>query len=231
MPLKTALSRTCDRPTNASGPTKSSPRVKPGTCAIVRHVPALQIDVSQAPVAGLEQPQPAAVPPRRVRHRQPAEQDLARLHVHQDAAAGLVRAPAARRVGLAQRGDVLRAGRRPCARPLRWQRSSGASARDERRPPARLRSCARASSVQRQEKRVLTTHSSPPRSQAISWIWMSPVTWRRRGRKQASCVPAARACRDGRLLRYSQTVLAPPIASRARSAARPIGLGRCGSGC
>jgi hypothetical protein len=34
MPLKTALSRTCDRPTNARFPAKSSPRVKPGTSAI-----------------------------------------------------------------------------------------------------------------------------------------------------------------------------------------------------
>jgi hypothetical protein len=37
MPLKTALSRTCERPMKANGPTKSIPRVKPGTCATVRH--------------------------------------------------------------------------------------------------------------------------------------------------------------------------------------------------
>ena len=34
MPLKTALSRTCDSPTKARLPAKSTPRVKPGTSAI-----------------------------------------------------------------------------------------------------------------------------------------------------------------------------------------------------
>ena len=33
MPLKTAVSRTCDRPTKARSPAKSSPRVKPGSSA------------------------------------------------------------------------------------------------------------------------------------------------------------------------------------------------------
>ena len=36
---------------------------------------------------------------------------------------------------------------------------------------------------------MLTTQSSPPAPQAISWIWMLPVTWHERGRKQASCRP------------------------------------------
>ncbi len=35
---ETALSRTCERPMKASGPTKSMPRVKPGSCATVCHV-------------------------------------------------------------------------------------------------------------------------------------------------------------------------------------------------
>ena len=39
MPLKTALSRTCDRPTKARLPAKSSPRVKPGTSAIGSYLP------------------------------------------------------------------------------------------------------------------------------------------------------------------------------------------------
>ena len=39
MPLKTALSRTCDSPTKARLPAKSSPRVKPGTSAIGSYLP------------------------------------------------------------------------------------------------------------------------------------------------------------------------------------------------
>jgi hypothetical protein len=36
IPLNTALSRTCDNPTNAYGPTKSSPRANPGRRKISR---------------------------------------------------------------------------------------------------------------------------------------------------------------------------------------------------
>ena len=72
---------------------------------------------------------------------------------------------------------------------------------------------------------MLTTQSSPLPSQAISWIWMLPVTWLRRGRKQASCFPAGSSlAATAGMLRYSQTVLVPPIVSRLRSAAMPIGL-------
>ena len=39
MPLNTALSRTCDSPTKARLPAKSSPRVKPGTAAIGSYLP------------------------------------------------------------------------------------------------------------------------------------------------------------------------------------------------
>ena len=39
MPLKTADSRTCDRPTKARSPTKSSPRVNPGTAATASYRP------------------------------------------------------------------------------------------------------------------------------------------------------------------------------------------------
>jgi hypothetical protein len=42
MPLKTALSRTCDSPTNARLPAKSSPRVKPGTSAIGSYLPVFR---------------------------------------------------------------------------------------------------------------------------------------------------------------------------------------------
>jgi hypothetical protein len=39
MPLKTALSRTCDSPTKARLPAKSTPRVKPGTSAMGSYLP------------------------------------------------------------------------------------------------------------------------------------------------------------------------------------------------
>src|SRR5262249_49431554 len=39
MPLKTALSRTCDRPMKASGPQKSRPRVKPGSTVSASYFP------------------------------------------------------------------------------------------------------------------------------------------------------------------------------------------------
>ena len=42
MPLKTALSRTCDSPTKARLPAKSSPRVKPGTSAIGSYLPVFR---------------------------------------------------------------------------------------------------------------------------------------------------------------------------------------------
>ena len=121
-----------------------------------------------------------------------------RGHVHQDAALGLVRPPAGRLVGLAQRRDVARA-----AVDHRPGRSGGSG----RWAPARVTNggrhrgakLAEPSSVQRQENRVLTTQSSPPAPQAISWIWMLPVTWLERGRKQASCRPGGSSLAvDGR---------------------------------
>src|SRR5262249_23276649 len=65
-------------------------------------------------------------------------------------------------------------------RPLRWQRSDGSSSETKggRQRGVKL---AERSSVQRQENRVLTTHSSPPAPQAISWTWMLPVKWLDRG--------------------------------------------------
>ena len=46
---------------------------------------------------------------------------------------------------------------------------------------------------------MLTTQSSSPTPQAISWIWMLPVTWLERGRKQASCRPGGSSLAvDGR---------------------------------
>ena len=109
------------------------------------------------------------------------------------------------------------------ARPLRWQRSVGSSAETNggRHRGAKL---AERSSVQRQENRVLTTHSSPPAPQAISWPWMLPVTWLARGRKQASCRPGGSSLAvTAGTSAYSQTWIVVPTASRSPSSARPIG--------
>ena len=65
---------------------------------------------------------------------------------------------------------------------------------------------------------MLTTQSSPPAPQAISWIWMSPVTWLERGRKQASCRPAGSSRRaTAGTSRNSQTWMVVPTASRSPS--------------
>src|SRR5262249_50099011 len=97
------------------------------------------------------------------------------------------------RVSLVPRAVTNRGTSRPCssgasAKPLRWQRSSGASAvtKGGRQRGWKLCWVLR---VHRQEKRVLTNHSSSS-AQAISCIWISPVHTDERGRKQASCTPA-----------------------------------------
>src|SRR5262245_9534216 len=49
MPLKTALSRTCDSPTNDRSPTISSPRVKPGTATTGSYLPLLGFTTPSVP--------------------------------------------------------------------------------------------------------------------------------------------------------------------------------------
>src|SRR5271169_1094185 len=99
-------------------------------------------------------------------------------------------------------------------RPFKWQRSVGSSALTNggRHWGVKL---ADLSSVQRQENRVLTTQSAPPTPQAISWIWMLPVTWHERGRKQASCRPGGSSLAvTAGTSTYSQTWILVPTASR-----------------
>ena len=108
-------------------------------------------------------------------------------------------------------------------RPLRWQRSVGSSAvtNGGRHRGVKL---AVGSSVHRQENRVLTTHSSSPVPQAISWIWMLPVTWQLRGRKQASWRPGGSSLEvTAGTSTYSQTCTDVPMARRSPRSARPIG--------
>ena len=86
--------------------TAPGPRAKPGSSATASTRPVAGSTSTQPPGPRLQQPEPAVVPARRVRHRQAAGHDLAAGHVDQAAAAGLVRPPAAGGVGLAQGGDV-----------------------------------------------------------------------------------------------------------------------------
>src|SRR4051794_13895554 len=182
MPLKMALSRTCERPTKASPPAKSSPRVNPGVEATASYLPVAGSTTPSVPApdshthsfppcsrgeCGIDRPEAttsplgtsSSTPPLALFARQPA-------------------APS-----VPPRAVTYRGRPSAIARPLRWQRSVGSSA-EMNGGRHRGTKLDEGSSVQRQEKRVLTNHSSSPCPQAISWTWTLPVTWHRRGRKQ-----------------------------------------------
>src|SRR5262245_6160795 len=163
MPLNRALSRTCDRPTNANGPKKSSPRVKPGKSATGSNRPLAGSTTARLPApdsstqrrpsyhrgeCGMLSPRAMIspdgtsirIPPRALLARHPAESSVAPRAV-------------------TYRG---RPSRKPS--PLRWQRSSGARAvtNGGRQRGTKLY---RGSSVHKQLNRVLTAHSSGVRGQ------------------------------------------------------------------
>ena len=93
-----------------------------------------RVDEPERPRPRLADPEPPAVPPRRVGHRQPPRDDLAAGHVQEDAAPGLVRPPAVRLIGLPQRRDVARAAvDHPQA--VEVAAVGRLQGRDERRPP------------------------------------------------------------------------------------------------
>ncbi len=180
MPLKTALSRTCERPIKASGPIKSMPRVKPGTSATVRHVRA-----SRSTSASVPSPDSSTQSlPRCQRgecgiERPRSKISLVSMSIRMPPWALLARQPPALSVSPSA---VTYLGRpSTMARPFRWQRSSGARPLRKGGRQRGLKLCA-ASSVQRQQNLVLTTHNSSWESYASSWMSMSPVTWMRRGR-------------------------------------------------
>ena len=64
------------------------------------------LDPPDLAAARIQNPQFAAIKPRRMRHREPAGDDFARLHVDDDAAVEAAVAPAVDGIGLAHRGDV-----------------------------------------------------------------------------------------------------------------------------
>src|SRR6516164_11810815 len=159
MPLKTADSRTCDSPTKARSPTKSSPRVNPGTAATASYRPVFRSTNPSVPEPdsqshnrppyqrgewGIDRPRQRMAsestsissPPRALFGRQPA--------------ISFVSPSAVTYLGLPS----------TMPRPLRWQRSDGSSSvtNGGRQRGTKLDS---GSSVARQEKRVLTIHSSP----------------------------------------------------------------------
>ena len=137
------------------------------------------------------------MPPRRVRHRQAAEQHLAGLDLDQDAAVLLVLPPAARRVGLAQGGDEGRPALDQ-AQPVQVAAVLRGQLGDERRPPARHEAVDPVERAQAGEARVDEPEPVPcPRPSRGSG--RRRCNGRRRGRKQASCRPSgAEPAGDGR---------------------------------
>ena len=162
MLLNTADSRTCDSPTKARGPQKSRPRVNPGSTATA----------SYFPVAGSTHPTPpppdSSTQSRPSYHRGECGIDSPR-HTTSPDATSISTPPVALfsrqplRVSVVPRA-VTNPGRPPTSpRPLRWQRSSGASAETNDAFHRGTKLC-----VQRHENRVLTNHSSSSSAQAIS---------------------------------------------------------------
>jgi hypothetical protein len=157
-PLKLADSRTFDRPTNASGPMKSRPRSEARQLHHRAQLRGARVQHGEGALAGLEHPQPVAVPARRVRHRKTTQEYLARTDVQQHAAVGLVGAPAAHRVGFAERRDVARSAVAHCeavqvAAIFRCVR------RHERRTPARMEAVL---DVERAKAREARVHQPEP---------------------------------------------------------------------
>src|SRR6516164_4763435 len=157
MPLKTADSRTCDSPTKARSPTKSSPRVNPGTAATASYRPVFRSTVPSVPEPdsqtqsrppyqrgewGMDRPRQRiaqestsmSTPPLALFRRQPA--------------ITFVSPSAVTYLGLPS----------TIPRPLRWQRSDGSNSvtNGGRQRGVKLAS---ESSVARQEKRVLANQS------------------------------------------------------------------------
>src|SRR5262245_25150448 len=160
MPLKTALSRTCDSPTKARSPAKSSPRVNPGTAATASYLPEFRSTVPSVPEPdshthsrppyqrgewGIDRP----------RHRISPEP----TSIRRPPFALFARQPAG--VFVSPSAVTYFGWPSTMPRPLRWQRSLGSSSETNggRQRGVKLAS---GSSVARQEKRVLANHSSPP---------------------------------------------------------------------
>ena len=114
---------------------KARPRVNPGTPTTSSRPAGLGSTRASVAVARLEHPQPAVVPPRRVRHREPGGDRLSQRDVEHDPA-GLALTPAVPAVGPAQGGHVLgppvdHGEAVEVAAVLRGERGN------ERRPPTR----------------------------------------------------------------------------------------------
>ena len=124
-------------------------------------------------------------------------------------------------VSVSARAVTYRGAPSAMARPLRWQRSSAARPVRNGGRQRGTKLC-RPSSVHRQPKAVLTSHSSSP-AQASSWAWTSPVKWEERVRKQASCRPAGstRAARSGAACK-SQTCARAATAMASGFTASPM---------
>src|SRR5258708_3409974 len=73
---------------------------------------AARLDPAELAGARVQEPEAVAIDPRRMRHRQAADHDLAGLHVDDDTTAGPPVTPAIDGVGPAHGGDVARHARR-----------------------------------------------------------------------------------------------------------------------
>ena len=124
----------------------------------------LQIGIAEFAGAGIVQPQPAAVPARRMRHRQAAQDDRIGRHIDDAAAVAAMVAPAVDRVALGHRRDEIRlAGAH--GEPVEMAAVLGRELADEGRPPDRAEACGVAYRRQAAEQ-VLTKIRRPAASTA-----------------------------------------------------------------
>ena len=181
------LSRTCDRPTKAKRPRKSSPRVKPGKCGDRLISARGRVDEAEAArprFSTQSRPRTSAASGASTA----VGDDLAAGHVDQDAA-GSCGPPAGRRVGLAQGRDVAR----PAVEEAP-SRSGGSG--PPGRGPRRMAGASGATKLWSAVKRAEAGEAGVDEPELIiaprpsRGSGCSPVTWQERGRKQASCRPA-----------------------------------------
>ena len=179
MPLKTAVSLTCDSPMKARGPKKSKPRVKPGTVAIASCLPVFGSTIERVPLPDSStQSCPLC---------QRGEWGMERLRVMISLLGTSIKMPpsfllARQPVGVFVSPRAVTYFGLPSTipMPLRWQRSFGEY-------PVMKRGFQRGtklltvSNVHKHEKRVFTTQSSLLSPYAISWTRISPVVCESRG--------------------------------------------------
>ena len=222
MPLKMADSRTCDRPTKASGPWNDKPA---GIAGQLGDRPiAARGRIERADRAGPDSNSHSRPSYQRGECGMESPRAMIRFdgNVDQDAAVAFVRPPAARRVRLAQRRDVTHLA---VDQPQAVQVAAvfRGQVTDERRPPAGTKTVAVAARAKTRKRRVDEPQLVAHPGHLVDLDVARGVGHPRQ--KQASCLPAGSSLRAtaGRLW-YSQISIASPIAKRLPRTANPIGL-------